>query len=380
MHARHGQARRDEVVGDDPGARLRAALPRDHLADLLQQQLGGAVVALPGGLADHLPQGCRVDGGQRGRLRRGRPGACAAADHHAPFGQQVHEQLGRRGRGVGGGIGPVIVVRVDDVAVVDGEGRQRPRLAVAAVAGRPRRHVAHRVVAAVVAHQRALDLAQAGGGHAVGERLQRGARLGRAREAGHPVRGGQQGVAAADHPEVAVEHPVGDRGHRPHLGPQPGVGAQQLERHDAREHLLVGRRHQGLVGPQRDEGVGAHVNAQARALGETPGDDARFGGELVVELRHGHHRGDAPHREHRGGGPGCGWDHGGGAGQQRGEHQPAQRASDLSQHPHAAQRDGGRGSRAARKKPRTCARRASSALAPMGSRSMRPSRNGTSLK
>ena len=130
----------------------RAALPRDHLADLLQQQLGGAVVALPGGLADHLPQGCRVDGGQRGRLRRGRPGAGAAADHHPPLGQQVHEQLGRRGRGVGGGVGPVVVVRVDDVAVVDGEGRQRPGLAVAAVAGRPRRHVAHRVVAAVVAH------------------------------------------------------------------------------------------------------------------------------------------------------------------------------------------------------------------------------------
>ena len=107
-------------------------------------------------------------------------------------------------------------------------------------------------------------------------------------------------------------------------------------------------------------------------------------------------------REHRGGGPGRGWDDrggrgqgdrvggllvahthrrvGGGAGQQRGEHQPAQRAPDPSQHPHAAQRDGGRGSRAARKKPRTCARRASSAVAPMGSRSMRPSRNGTSLK
>ena len=146
-------------------------------------------------------QGCRVDGGQRRRLRRGRCGAGAAADHHPPLRQQVHEQLGRRGSRIGRGIGPVVVGRVDDVAVVDGEGRQRPRLAVAAVAGRPRRHVAHRVVAAVVAQQRAPDLAQAGGGHAVGERLQRGARLGRAREAA-PT---QSAVASRGSPPPTIQ-------------------------------------------------------------------------------------------------------------------------------------------------------------------------------
>ena len=107
------------------------------------------------------------------------------------------------------------------------ERAERTDLVVVDVALRPRRHVAHAVVAAVVADDAAADLAHARGDDAIGERLDRREQARLPVEVRGPVDGAEHGVAAAD--EV--------RGRRRRRHPRP---ARRVE-HRRAQPLVAGR-------------------------------------------------------------------------------------------------------------------------------------------
>ena len=124
-----------------------------------------------------------------------------------------------------------------------------PTSKLAMYRGSQRRHQALVVVAAVVAQDAALDGADAGRHHPVGQGLHGGGQPGLAGVAavGREVGGGQEGVAPAHQPQVGDGAALGAAG-GPDLGGEAGVAADLGQGHRAGDQLEGGGGDEGLVG------------------------------------------------------------------------------------------------------------------------------------
>ena len=148
--------------------------------------------------------------------------------------------------------------------VVDEQCRQPGDLPLVEEAVRPRRRVAHRVVAGAVADDGAGDLGDAGRRDLVGDVVHVGDRLlpvGQPRVVGA---GGEQRVAAADHVEVAPHDRAVGRcsvGHEARR--EPCVGTEHVERGVGGEQLEVRRRDQGRRRLVRLDDVAAVADLEA---------------------------------------------------------------------------------------------------------------------
>jgi hypothetical protein len=215
-------------------------------AELLQQELGGEVVADAPHPGDDLRERRRLDRSQRHVVVALLPDA-RAADRHSGTAQGVAEEQ----RGCGRGIARRAAVIA---AAVDGERRQRwalvdvePRL--------PARAGAARVEERLVAEDAARDAADARGPHLPRQRRE--------------VSAGERGVAVADQDEApapdrsvllaAAEH-VGLEAERRAEGDQRRVGDRELLVRGGHEREVPVLREQRLAGHEVDrDGAGARL-------------------------------------------------------------------------------------------------------------------------
>ena len=237
-------------------------LPVFSRAELLEQHLGGVVVAVGEHLGDDCGQRRRPDLGDDGRSPGDSSRAGATRDEHTAISEQAAELSCRR------------LARVRsthritrDPGVVDEEGVDRSGLQPT-VGIDPRRCIELVVVPSAVTDDVALDCGDPRLDDPIGEEVQGRLVEHRLDVALHrELVAREQRVASTDEEEVAGHHAIG-ADHASHVGREAVLPTETIERHAGDEQLLCARREQRLRAVSRSGVDSVEADGDTRVVAE----------------------------------------------------------------------------------------------------------------